>query len=191
MQNQFCSFIQMASSSKSYWPCQIHTHEYNTRSTSSLLYCIPNPINTGTRIMNNDNDLFMFGSEAKIKWKSEKYLLIWYIHTIRETNILRSVRGAPTSFGSSTRGRSVDPCSRGAQLQKWWWWQMQLMRVYDKYSAGDSKIIIAIKCWQHRWSGKKKKSVDTEIFKNLRHWAHQDNKKPIVKSMSSIYRSEF
>lgn len=65
----------MASSSKSYWPCQIQTHEYNIRSTSSLLYCIPNPINTGTRIMNNDNDLFMFGSEAKDQVKIGEVLV--------------------------------------------------------------------------------------------------------------------
>jgi hypothetical protein len=89
MQNQFCSAIQMASSSKSYWPCKYKRMStiYTIRSTSSLLYCIPNPINTGTRIMNNDDDLCIcLGLKLKIKWKSEKYLLIWYIHTYDKGN---------------------------------------------------------------------------------------------------------
>ena len=59
------------------------------------------------------------------------------------------MRGAPISFGAHEgvpliHVAAARGCRNGGDGK------MQLMRVCDRYSAGDSKITIVIKCWQHR-----------------------------------------
>ena len=58
-------------------------------------------------------------------------------------------------------------------------------RVNDKYRADDSKITVAIKCWQQHGL-EREKVLHRFFFLNLKHHKPTKNKKPTVKAKCTL-----